>query len=194
MALAYTNTVIELREISLKKRPSELYAISSKGTVPVLVTIDKLVIDESLEIMWWSLQNYSNQSWLSQDNSNELEMININDTLFKKWLDRYKYHTRYPEKSKEFYRDMCKKILNSYESQLAENKYLINSRINIVDIAIFPFVRQFAHVDYDWFKKNYNHLQNWLEKMTNSDLFNSVMKKYDTWETDSNTVIVKFNK
>ena len=194
MALAYTNTVIELREISLKDRPSELYEISSKGTVPVLVTIDKLVIDESLEIMLWSLQNFSNQSWLSKENSNELEMININDTLFKKWLDRYKYHTQYPEKSKEFYRDMCKKILYSYENQLTGNKYLINNRINIVDIAIFPFVRQFAHVDYDWFKKNYNHLQNWLEKMTNSDLFNSVMKKYDTWETDSNTVIVKFNK
>ena len=126
MALAYTNTTFEIREISLKNRPLELYEISSKGTVPVLVTIDESVIDESLEIMLWALQNSPNQSWLSKENLNELEMINVNDTLFKKWLDKYKYHIRYPENTREFYRNQCKEILNNYETQLNKNKYLVS--------------------------------------------------------------------
>ena len=36
MALAHTGISVELREILLSERPDELYAISSKGTVPVL--------------------------------------------------------------------------------------------------------------------------------------------------------------
>ena len=194
MALAYTNTTFEIREISLKNRPLELYEISSKGTVPVLVTIDESVIDESLEIMLWALQNSPNQSWLSKENLNELEMINVNDTLFKKWLDKYKYHIRYPENTREFYRNQCKEILNNYETQLNKNKYLVSNRINIVDIAIFPFIRQFANVDYDWFKKNYTLLNDWLEKIIKLDLFDLVMKKYDTWENEANTLIVRFDK
>ena len=97
MALAYTNINVELREISLRDRPKELYDVSSKATVPVLITSDGVIIDESLDIMLWSLKNDLNQSWLSQDHKAELNMISKNDTVFKKWLDRYKYHDRYPE-------------------------------------------------------------------------------------------------
>ena len=103
MALAYTNIDVELREISLRDRPKELYDVSSKATVPVLITLDGLVIDESLDIMLWSLKNNSNQTWLPEDHKTEFDMIGKNDIVFKKWLDRYKYHDRYPENSKEFF-------------------------------------------------------------------------------------------
>ena len=92
MALTYTNVKVEIREISLRNRPEELYQVSKKGTVPVLITTDGLVIDESLEIMLWTLKNNLNQTWLIENNNEEIEMINRNDVLFKKWLDRYKYH------------------------------------------------------------------------------------------------------
>ena len=84
MALAYTNVKVEIREISLKNRPKELYEVSQKGTVPVLITIDGLVIDESLEIMLWTLKNNLNQTWLIENDNEEIEMINRNDVLFKK--------------------------------------------------------------------------------------------------------------
>ena len=193
MALAFTNTTIEVREISLRNRPKELYGVSSKGTVPVLITLDNLVIDESLKIMLWALTNYSNQTWLSKNSSKELEMIKINDIVFKKWLDKYKYHDRYPEESKEFYRDKCIPILNSYEIQLNNKKYLLSNQINIVDIAIFPFIRQFSNIDYLWFEKKYKNLEYWLEKFSTSNLFNSVMKKYDLWSEKRNKLIINFN-
>ena len=181
MALAYTNVKVEIREISLRNRPDELYEVSKKGTVPVLITTDGLVIDESLEIMLWTLKNNLNQTWLVEDCHVEIEMINKNDTLFKKWLDRYKYHDRYPENTKQYYRKKCDNILSKYESQLNSTQYLLKDSISISDIAIFPFIRQFANVDYKWFENNYTELTVWLENICLSDLFIQIMKKYEIW-------------
>ena len=182
MALAYTNVKVEIREISLRNRPDELYEASKKGTVPVLITTDGLVIDESLEIMLWTLKNNLNQTWLVEDSHLEIEMINSNDTLFKKWLDRYKYHDRYPENTKQYYRKKCDNILSKYESQLNNTQYLLKDSISISDIAIFPFIRQFANVDYKWFENNYTELTVWLENICSSDLFVQIMKKYEMWD------------
>tara|TARA_B100000287_G_C20385165_1_gene683224 strand:+ start:52 stop:627 length:576 start_codon:yes stop_codon:yes gene_type:complete len=182
MALAYTNVKVEIREISLRNRPDELYEVSKKGTVPVLITTDGLVIDESLEIMLWTLKNNLNQTWLVEDCHVEIEMINKNDTLFKKWLDRYKYHDRYPENTKQYYRKKCDNILSKYESQLNSTQYLLKDSISISDIAIFPFIRQFANVDYKWFENNYAQLTVWLENICSSDLFVQIMKKYEMWD------------
>ena len=192
MVLAYTKVKVELREISLRNRPPELYKASSKGTVPVLITAENIVIDESLDIMLWALKNDKNQILLAREPSKELEIIKINDTLFKKWLDRYKYHDRYPENTKQFYRIKCEEFLNKYESQLDTNNYLINNSITLVDIAIFPFIRQLAHVDYKWFESNFQNLKIWLENFSSSDLFKSVMNKYPLWNLDEEILIVEF--
>jgi len=182
MALTYTNVKVEIREISLRNRPEELYQVSKKGTVPVLITTDGLVIDESLEIMLWTLKNNLNQTWLIENNNEEIEMINRNDILFKKWLDRYKYHDRYPGNSKKYYRKKCDDILSEYENQLNNTKYLIRDSISVIDIAIFPFIRQFANVDYQWFENNYTKLTVWLEDICSSNLFIQIMKKYEMWD------------
>ena len=179
MALAYSNFSIEIREISLRDRPDELYKTSSKGTVPVLITSDGTVIDESLEIILWILKNNPNQTWLSEKPKQEMDLINQNDTTFKKWLNKYKYHNRHPEESKEYYREQCQKILSEYEKQLMDNTYLLRNDISIADIAIFPFVRQFANVDHPWFKSNFDLLKQWLENFCSTDLFLSVMNKYE---------------
>ena len=192
MALAYTDVQIEIREISLQNRPEELYEVSKKGTVPVLITVDNLVIDESLEIMLWTLKNNLNQTWLTKNFNQELEMINRNDTLFKKWLDRYKYYDKYPENSKEYYRKQCNYILSDYENQLNNTKYLLRNDMSISDIAIFPFVRQFANVDYQWFESNYNKLTCWFEEISSSNLFILIMKKYDTWNPKDKNMIINF--
>lgn len=193
MALAYTNTLIELREISLKDRPKELYQVSSKGTVPVLITTDNSVIDESLDIMIWLLENKKAQTWLRKNSKEELNLINENDTIFKKWLDRYKYDDRYPEHSKEYYRKKCCSILFNYENQLSNTKYLVRDDISIADVSIFPFVRQFANVDYKWFENNFNQLTRWMEHISASDLFTSIMNKYDTWDNKDKPQIINFN-
>ena len=121
-----------------------------------------------------------------------MDLITQNDTTFKKWLDKYKYHDRHPGESKEYYREQCQKILSEYEKQLMDNTYLLRNDISIADIAIFPFVRQFAHVDYGWFSSNYNSLKIWLETIASSGLFLSVMNKYETWENDHEPKILSW--
>jgi glutathione S-transferase len=44
-----------LRNITLSNKPIEMLAASPKGTVPILIVSPKLVIEESLEIMLWTL-------------------------------------------------------------------------------------------------------------------------------------------
>ena len=190
MALAYTDTKIEIREISLKNRPEELYQASKKGTVPVLITADSSIIDESLEIMLWTLKNNLNQTWLMENDKEEMEMISRNDILFKKWLDRYKYHDRHPENPKEYYRKKCSEILYDYEGQLNNTKYFLRDSMSIVDIAIFPFIRQFANVDYQWFENNYNKLTIWLEDICSSNLFIQIMEKHELWSNEKKSIAI----
>tara|TARA_Y100000996_G_scaffold84888_1_gene58796 strand:+ start:1431 stop:2015 length:585 start_codon:yes stop_codon:yes gene_type:complete len=188
MALAYAKLKIEIREISLRNRPESLYEASSKGTVPVLITPNNIVIDESLDIILWALKNSSNQTWLPEDCSNHLNLIEQNDFKFKKWLDRYKYHDRYPENTKFFYRLKCCKYLDIYEKKLSEKKYLSGTEITISDISIFPFVRQFSNVDLDWFQNEYVKLASWLNKILDSVLFKRIMKKYDLWDSSKKVI------
>ena len=187
MAISYSQITVELREISLKDRPKKLYEASSKGTVPVLITENNQVIDESLNIMLWALKRNNKQTWTNLEiSSEEHKMIYINDTIFKKSLDKYKYHNRYSKNDKKHYRLECTKILNAYEKKLAKHKYLKYDTINIVDIAIFPFIRQFANVDYIWFEKEFKNLTLWLKTISQSNLFKSIMKKYDLWDASKN--------
>ena len=192
MVLAHIDLTIELREIILKNRPKELYMVSSKGTVPVLIIANNIVIDESLDIMLWALKEDSKPNKLLNDFNKAIEIIKINDTIFKKWLDKYKYYDRYQENSKEFYRQKCKEILDSYDENLNKTKYIISDELNIADIAIFPFIRQFANVDISWFNNTYKNLPNWLDIMCKSRLFKSVMKKYNIWKPE-NPLIINFN-
>ena len=104
MALSYSEVEVEIREISLKMRPEALYAISSKGTVPVLQLKDETIIDESLDIMMWALEQ-KQSGWIEFNLKKQLEIISTNDTTFKYWLNRYKYFDRYPENNKEYYQE-----------------------------------------------------------------------------------------
>ena len=194
MALAYTNITLELREISLKNRPKQLYDISSKGTVPVLQLNNSSVIDESIEIMYWCLDRKDPKGWMKQNKNQQIELVKLFDDKFKFWLDRYKYHDRYPEHDRKYYFNKSDQYLSGIESRLKENNYIFSSNILFVDVAIFPFIRQFANVDYSFFKNKYSNLTNWLESMMNLDLFLSVMNKYDEFIPGQEPFIVNFNQ
>ena len=125
MALSKSKITIELREISLKKRPDALYQISPKGTVPVLQLVEDTIIDESLNIMLWAINN-SNCDWLKNEREKQLEIISINDGEFKYWLDRYKYSDRFPELNRSEYQNACSKFLNTYDIMLKDEIYFHN--------------------------------------------------------------------
>ena len=191
MVLSYMEVSVELREVLLNERPQSLYKISSKGTVPVLLLKDGKVLDESLDIMRWAIKQ--GEQKLYEDKLNEQnQLIKYNDTKFKYWLDKYKYHVRYLEHSREYYQRKCSKTLAEYDMRLRENAYLMGDRIGLADIAIFPFIRQCANVDQNWFNNKYPNLNQWLEIWKQSRLFKSVMMKYNQWKLGDELLIVNF--
>ena len=198
LALAYAEIDYELREVSLKNKPQAMLDISPKGTTPVLQVWDErarstlpphqsfIVLEESLDIMNWALQQHDPAGWLDlskDDLAIAQQLIAINDHQFKKSLDRYKYANRFPERSPADYRQEAEVFLQTLELRLTATSFLFGDHPTIADIAIFPFIRQFAYVDWNWFQTStYSHLQKWLAYHEASQLFETVMVKYPVWQ------------
>ena len=91
MALRYAGIEVTVREVALGDKPADFVALSPKATVPVLHLPSGEVIDQSLAIMQWALQQYDPQGWLSAGPADEAtHWISQNDDAFKPLLDRYK--------------------------------------------------------------------------------------------------------
>ncbi len=180
MALWIGSTACELREVKLSDKPAALLAASPKGTVPVLVLPDGTVIEESLAIMRWALARHDPESWLAGDDA---VLIMANDEEFKQCLDRYKYPSRYPGCDPEHHRAQGLLFLRTLEARLETHANLTGPDRALADIALFPFVRQFAHTDRAWFgAQPLPRLHDWLERHIASDLFAAVMGKFAPWK------------
>ena len=193
IALRYSKISYIHREIKLSDRPDELYKISSKGTVPVLLTKERKVIEESLDIMFFALKNKDVDNWYKSKLDKQNILIKKNDDEFKKSLDFYKYHVRFKEGTYDFYQKEVAKFLKEYNQILSNQKYLVSENITLADFALFPFIRQCAHVDLNWFQNNFKYLSLWLDKFKTSDLFLSIMNKHDVWSIDNKDLIIKNN-
>ncbi len=187
MALRYAGIDVEIREITLREKPQSMLLASPKGTVPVLILPNGQVIEQSLEIMEWALNQRDADDWMLRSSS-ELKahaaaLIIENDGAFKQALDRYKYADRYPEFPMEHYRAQGELFLKRLEELLSYHHYLLRDQLAQVDIAIFPFVRQFSMVDENWFNTTrYSKLKVWLSNLKNSQLFNDIMEKHPVWQ------------
>jgi len=182
MAIAYAGIDVGLREVVLKDKPAAMLEASSKGTVPVLIDTNGRVIDESLDVMAWALDQHDSDHWLSGEGLQD-PLIDSCDNTFKHWLDRYKYAVRFPEHSEQWYREQGELFLDQLEHLLTHHRYLRSDSLSAVDIAVMPFVRQFAGVDTNWWSERpYPRVATWLEQLLESNLFKSVMKKYPQWK------------
>ena len=182
-----------LREVKLADKPKALSACSAKGTVPVLQLPDGSMIDESLEIMQWALSEHDPESWLPDDPVMRTlvgSLIERNDSEFKLQLDHYKYADRFPEHSMLYYRQQGEAFLSELEVRLQVQRYLCGEQVSIADMAVFPFIRQFAFVDKEWFDQSqYTQLRVWLDTLLNGVLFESVMDKYSPWQSDDELIV-----
>lgn len=184
MALWVSQTLVEIREVDIKDKPNALREISPKASVPVLHLPDGTVIAESLDIMRWALEQQDPQHWLPLPNSLPLleRLLIENDTEFKKNLDQYKYPTRYPDVLPTEARAKGEIFLSQLEGLLTAHTFLLSDSLSMADIAIFPFIRQFAGVDPHLFQQApYQHLQAWMEKIRLQPAFEAVMEKYRPW-------------
>ncbi|MDM0013271.1 glutathione S-transferase [Variovorax sp. J22P168] len=185
MALVASGSACELREVVLRDKPAELLAASPKGTVPVLVDVDGRVIEQSLEIMLWALRRHDPQGWLRPERGaldDMLALIAECDGDFKRQLDGYKYPERQPGGDAAVHRDRGALFLQRLDAMLSVSGCLHGDRPALADIAIAPFVRQFAQVDAAWFGlQPWTALQGWLAARIAAPEFERAMAKYPAW-------------
>jgi len=181
MALHYAHVAHTQIEVDLKNKPAELLHISPKGTVPVLHLPDGTVLEQSLDIMRYALTQSDHDHWQHPEAD---ALIHANDTQFKPLLDRYKYHTRYPEYTQRQHQKNGEIFLSKLENLLTNNHFLLTNHITIADIALFPFIRQWNSAD-GTFLPQLPKLQAWLEHHLQSRLFTTAMQHGGSANTES---------
>ncbi len=185
LGLSVSGTSIRIREVVLRDKPAEMLELSPKGTVPVLHLPTGKILDESLDILTWALEQNDPEGWLIPSPDETQTLIARNDGPFKRALDRYNYPGRYPEEDVtiETQRAIGLEILHDLNTRItANNGQIMRPERSLADMAIFPFVRQFAHVDMDWFTAQpLSALQVGLDGHKNSALFKGIMPKYAQW-------------
>ncbi len=194
MALRYAMRKHELREVVLKDKPPQLLAVSPKATVPVLL-VDGKVLEESLDIMQWALTQHDPDHWLAVTCEPTLlshPLIQRNDREFKPLLDRYKYHDRHPEVTQDDTLQQMWPFLQHLETLIEQHHgFLGRDSFSVLDAAIFPFIRQFAHSDTARFNElALPNVRAWLDVCLTSPLFEDVMPKYQAWSEDKDNAVI----
>lgn len=196
--IALLGITVHLREVILKSKPAALLKLGGRSSVPQLIDIDGVRYPESLDIIFWALSqsndsNLVNQLWpLKNSQQNKIKAwIAYNDNFFKHWLDRYKYADRHPEFSENYYRNKGEVFLRRLDKRLSRNEFLFGNDISVADIALFPFVRQFAGVNQEWFESSqYHNVIRWLAGFVNSCMFKSVvMVKHSAWQAGQENIL-----
>lgn len=186
LALLISGRRFEIREVVLRDKPVEMIAASPKATVPVLVRTDGTVIDQSIDIMRWALGDHDPEGWLGGDDA---PMIDRFDDRFKHHLDRYKYPDRHGT-APAAGRDAGLVMLGELETRLADGDNLCGAGRTLADMAIMPFVRQFAGVDADWFDAQpIAQVRAWLARHTGSALFEAAMTRMAPWRAGNPPVL-----
>ena len=181
MAIAYAGINVGLREVVLKDKPAAMLEVSPKGTVPVVIDVDGRIIEESRDVMRWALDQNDPDAWRAGLGLDD-PLISACDDDFKHWLDRYKYAVRFPEQGEIWYRGQAEAFLATLELKLGDARFLNGSTLGVTDVAVFPFIRQFANVNMKWWEsKPYPNVARWLAGLIASELFVAVMKKYPQW-------------
>ncbi len=184
MALQSAGINYEHREVALREKPAAMLTASPKGTVPVLVLGSGQVIEESRDVMDWALAQNDPAGWR---NGVDIPLIEACEGNFKYHLDRYKYASRYKESASRGdtdidHRRQAERFITQLENRLESGPYLTGNQQNQTDIAIFPFIRQFANTDKDWWQSApYIQTQDWLERHCTAPIFLSIMQKHALW-------------
>tara|TARA_R110002051_G_scaffold38640_1_gene81940 strand:+ start:10434 stop:11012 length:579 start_codon:yes stop_codon:yes gene_type:complete len=187
LAIKASGVKVELREVLLRDKPAAMLAASPKGTVPVLEAPDG-VIDESFDVMRWALMQSDPLGWFRIPDTG-YALIEFADGPFKAALDRYKYHVRHEGGTREVAQAEGAAFLWQLDGLLAGQDWLFGSQ-SLADMAILPFVRQFANTDRAWFDaQGWSHLRQWLWQFEQSESFAVIMEKYSPWQEGHNGVL-----
>jgi glutathione S-transferase len=155
LAIFKAKQTVLLRDLVLSNKPAEMISVSPKGTVPVLVLSNGTVIEESLEVMLWVLQETDPADLLDCQQEGALSamllLINEFDNDFKTCLEAYKCAKRYQEDNVAECRAVCQQYIQQLEQRLTAHSFLMSDKESLADIALIPFIRQFARIERQWY-------------------------------------------
>ena len=178
LALKLANVNYKTIEIDLKSKDPDFLKISKKGTVPVLVLNNKIIIEQSIKIMFWAFQNNNLKHLISYKQDEQIRLIDYTEQYFKKYLDAFKYCPKEKIAQKKQSREKAEFYLMKLEKLLRKNKFLYCSKAILSDYAILPFIRQYFFSDFSYSKnREFYYLYTWMERLINSNLFLEVMEK-----------------
>lgn len=186
IALLIAGIEFDAHEVSLRDKPADMLAISPKGSVPVMLLPGGQVLEQSWDIMGWSLNKAASKGWWnSAQIAENLDWLAKNDGVFKRHLDRYKYPDRYNETDRAGHREQALALfLRPLNRHLEQSHYLGGAEPCATDLALFPFVRQFAAVEPDWFENEpLPALQTWLAGWLSNAVFQHCMQKLPSQTT-----------
>ena len=176
LALLYSQQPVLVKEIDINNKPKIMTALENEQACVVLQLSNTNVLDESLDIMIWALEQSDPDGWLTPKLTEMLNLIDENDFNFKPNSDKYRKNIKQPIGT--YYRDKAEDFLFTLESKLLASPYLFGNKISLADIAIFPFIQEFAAIDPTYFEHSpYPHLQKWLDDFIASPLFALIQKK-----------------
>ena len=191
IAIFKSKQPVLLRDLVLSDKPQAMLDASPKATVPVVVipkqgNVQEQVIDESLDVMLWALKRSDPNNLLLSENdhalSQMLSLIELFDREFKTVLEQYKCAKRYKEDNLTETRAACLIYIAQLEARLSHHQFLMSKQESLADIALLPFIRQFARVERQWYLQSpYPNLQAWLTRYLQSPMFTKVMAKYPPW-------------
>ncbi len=195
MAIYRSQLPVLLRDIVLKDKPAEMLMASPKGTVPVLITSDGMVIDESIEVMLWALSQNDPADLLLREDENQFDemrrLIHQFDSEFKPCLEAYRAAKRYHEPNLTECRAACEQHIAQLEQGLSKHTFLLAERESLADLALLPFIRQFARVERQWYLQSpYPKLRQWLDRYLQSKMFSKVMTKHELWLLNRQDVVL----
>lgn len=196
MAIYRSQVPVLLRDIVLSDKPPEMLEASPKGTVPVVVTSCGTVIEESAEVMLWALGENDPDDLLLSTNPVMLDsmrgFIHLFDTEFKPCLETYRAAKRYHEPNLVECRQACEKYLSELEDRLTRHSFLISDQESLADLALLPFIRQFARVERQWYLQSpYPKLRQWLNQYLQSRMFSKVMTKHELWLVNRRDILME---
>jgi glutathione S-transferase len=194
LAIFKAKQTVLLRDLVLSNKPAEMISVSPKGTVPVLVLSNGTVIEESLEVMLWVLQETDPADLLDCQQEGALSamllLINEFDNDFKTCLEAYKCAKRYQEDNVAECRAVCQQYIQQLEQRLTAHSFLMSDKESLADIALIPFIRQFARIERQWYLQSpYPMVRQWLNSYLQSSVFTKVMAKHPLWVDEPQDVL-----
>jgi glutathione S-transferase len=198
LAIFKAKQTVLLRDLVLSNKPAEMISVSPKGTVPVLVLSNGTVIEESLEVMLWVLQETDPADLLDCQQEGALSamllLINEFDNDFKTCLEAYKCAKRYQEDNVAECRAVCQQYIQQLEQRLTAHSFLMSDKESLADIALIPFIRQFARIERQWYLQSpYPMVRQWLNSYLQSSIFTKVMAKHPLWVDERQDVLFGAN-